>query len=79
MSTDNAIKRFELARRLGPLAMIRLRAEILLEYADNGTIPLADAERNELDRIAVVPSADDLPFLASFDRYLTDDERGASW
>jgi hypothetical protein len=71
--TDDPMDRFRRQVRLGPLALMRLRAEVLLSYAADDTIPLTAAEHEELERIAVAPKAEDSAFLASFDRYLTDD------
>jgi hypothetical protein len=70
---DNNRTRFELAVALGPLARMRLRAEILLERASNGELPLTDAQHDALDRIAVAPTAADMPFLASFDPFIADE------
>jgi hypothetical protein len=41
------------AIRLGEKALLRLRVECVLERADGGEIPVTDAEREELDRIAL--------------------------
>jgi hypothetical protein len=64
------VRRFEQAIKLGPMARLRLRAEILLEYAANGEIALTPADLERLDRITVAPRPEDAPFLAAFDRYL---------
>jgi len=65
---ERRIERLRVAIRLGKTALLRLRAECLLERADGGEIPLTDAERDELDRIAVAPAEGDLAFLNGFDR-----------
>lgn len=65
--------RFELARRLGPMALLRLRAEVLIEYADQGRITLTDAERPEVERITVAPRLEDRDFLGSFDPRIAPD------
>jgi hypothetical protein len=57
---------------LGPLAVLRLRAEVLLELSASQIVPLTEAEREELDRIAVVPQGDDEAWLGRFDAYLAD-------
>jgi hypothetical protein len=74
MTPDKALARFERARQLGPLALLRLRAEVLLENAD---VPLTAEERETLDRIAVSPELEDKDFLDGFDRYLDGSARGA--
>jgi hypothetical protein len=48
------------ARRLGPLATYRLRAELLLEKPD---LELSNIEREELERIAASPRKNDLAYL----------------
>jgi hypothetical protein len=58
------------ALRLGPLAVLRLRAEVLLELSSSRKVSLSGVEREELDRIAVVPSQDDEAWLGRFDAYL---------
>jgi len=52
------------------MACLRLRAEILLEYADEGEIPLTPDERETLERICVAPAEQDREFLGGFDRYM---------
>ena len=64
-----AFARMTLASRLGPLALLRLRAEVVLRYGDSGNIPLTPAERETLNRIAVAPVGEDKGFLDGFDRY----------
>jgi hypothetical protein len=61
------IERFHQARKMGPLALIRLRAEVLLGRADAFTDPLIREHREELERIATVPKLEDRDFLAQFD------------
>lgn len=61
---------FEKAVQLGPLARLRLRAEVLLQYGDAGTMPLTPAEREQLERITASPKDDDDVFLGGFDRFL---------
>jgi hypothetical protein len=62
-------ERFDRARKLGKPALLRLRAECLLSYADSGEIPLTDDQREEVERIAVAPKPEDTDFLGSFDVY----------
>jgi len=69
---ERRIERLRVAVQLGEKALLRLRAECLLERADGGEIPLTAPERDELDRIAVAPAEDDLAFLNGFDRFLED-------
>jgi hypothetical protein len=57
--------RFEQARSMGPLALYRLRAEVLLD----GDTQLSGEERELLERIAVVPNASDGELLGRFDRF----------
>jgi hypothetical protein len=66
------IDRFDQARWLGPLALLRLRAEVLLQHAAEGTIPLTEAEAERLHRIALMSIPEDAAFLATFDRYYED-------
>lgn len=68
-------RQFETARRVGTPALLRLRAETLLKYGDEGIIPLTSEERAKLDRIAVTPNDSDMEFLRTFDHYLEDDSR----
>jgi hypothetical protein len=60
---DNPFRDFELAQKLGPAALLQLRAEVLLQsgYA------FTTAEYEVLERIAVVPREGDDDFLAEFD------------
>jgi hypothetical protein len=67
---DAAKRRLTQAIRMGPLALLRLRAETLLGYANEGRIELAQEERDALDRIAVAPDEDDWVFLGQFDQRL---------
>ena len=67
---NRADVRAVIALLLGPLAVLRLRAEVLLELSASRKVPLTEAEREELDRIAVVPSRDDEAWLGRFDAYL---------
>lgn len=67
---NDALRQFEAARKIGPLALLRLRAEVLLKHGDNGVVPLTIEERAQLERIAVVPNRDDVEFLGTFDRFL---------
>lgn len=64
-------KDFELARQLGPVALVRLRAETLLQYYDDR---LTDAEREELIRIASAPHENDREYLEQFDDFFEDDD-----
>jgi hypothetical protein len=51
------------------LARLRLRAGRLLEMGDRGEVPVTDAARERLHRIAVAPDEDDRIFLDGFDRF----------
>jgi hypothetical protein len=64
----DAFERFSQAVKMGPLALIRLRAEVLLARGDAFTDPLIREHREELERIASVPKLVDREFLAQFDR-----------
>jgi len=66
----NWSERARLAFKLGPMARFRLRAEILLESANEGAIPITPDERERLERICIAPTTDDEAFLGSFDRHL---------
>jgi hypothetical protein len=70
MIDDDDWERLLLAIELGELARLRLRAECLLEMGDRGEVPLTDAVRERLHRIAVAPDEDDRIFLDGFDRFL---------
>ena len=62
------MRRATQARRLGPLALLRLRAELLLERDDHDLRPpLTAAERAELEGITVAPREDDRDWLNGFD------------
>jgi hypothetical protein len=54
--------------RRGLLIMVRLRAEVVLDYADAGLFELSDDDRGELHCIASAPMLDDVKFLRPFDR-----------
>ena len=62
--------RYLLAVEMGPMALLRLRAEILLERADAGEDPLTDGDRAKLHRIALTPTEEDRIFLDGFGRFL---------
>jgi hypothetical protein len=64
--------RFTLARSLGPLALLRLRAEVLLEHASRDRVDVTAGELGVLERIAVAPTPDDREFLGTFDDRLPD-------
>jgi hypothetical protein len=69
---------FRLARRLGPNALLRLRAEVLLQYLEAGEVTATEEERERLLRICVAPNGDDdRAFLGDFDPQLEklDEER----
>jgi hypothetical protein len=70
---ERRMARLRLAIQLGETALLRLRAECLLERADAGEIPMTEAERDELDRIAVAPVEHDRAFLTGFNDRLEDD------
>lgn len=65
----SAMDNFKTATQLGSLAKLRLRAEVLLEYANAGSIPLTPPEREQLERITAAPNEDDSEFLGSFDQF----------
>jgi hypothetical protein len=67
---NNPLDRFERARNLGNDALLRLRAEILLDHADHGRISVTAQERETLERIAAFPQPEDREFLGSFDKQL---------
>jgi hypothetical protein len=69
---DN-VDRFDKAVRLGRMALLRLRAEVLISNADMGNFSLTGDEREELERIAVAPNPNDKEFLNTFDRYYEDE------
>jgi hypothetical protein len=59
---------FRLACRLGPNALLRLRAEVLLQYLEAGEVTATEAEHERLLRICVAPNGDDdREFLGGFD------------
>ncbi len=49
------------------LADLRLRADILLRYEEEGRVDLSLPERDTLERICVAPRETDREFLGSFD------------
>jgi hypothetical protein len=57
------------ARRLGPLALLRLRAEILLGRIDDHQhqVTVTAEERERLVRVASAPRLEDREFLGGFD------------
>jgi hypothetical protein len=63
------MKRFDTAVKLGPMAVLRVRAEVALECADGGTFTISDEERQVLDHIAVAADESDREFLKYYDRY----------
>jgi len=65
--------RFDRAVKIGKPALLRLRAEGLLQRANAGEIPLTEAERETLERIAAAPKPGDEDFLGDFDQYLSGD------
>jgi hypothetical protein len=65
-------RRFSQALKLGPLALIRLRAEVLLDWFGEGE--LADDKREELLRIASTPKPEDREFLGRFDFIFEEDD-----
>jgi hypothetical protein len=60
---------FEQAIKLGPLALLRLRAETLLARIDDRDNPVSvsDEDRERLNHIASEPKLSDREFLGSFD------------
>lgn len=70
-------KQFKQAMALGPLALLRLRAEVLLQRIDDAQRPvkISDEQREQLDRIASAPQLNDSEFLGSFDYIYEEDER----
>lgn len=70
----NPMNRFEQARNLGSLALLRLRAAVLLEQGRLEP-PLTFDERERLERIAVAPHYDDRDWLGGFDdRFVVEDD-----
>jgi len=72
----NDTDRFDLALKLGPLALLRLRAEVLLERINDPQKPpvtITDEQREELARIASAPQLDDRAFLGSLAYIYKDD------
>jgi hypothetical protein len=67
---NNPMDRFGRAIELGETALLRLRAEVLLDHADNGRIVLLTSDRDDLERIAVAAKPDDRKFLNGFDDQL---------
>jgi hypothetical protein len=61
--------RFEEARQLDLLALLRVRAEVLLERED-----IAPEDREELVRIASEPKPEDRDYLGSFDHLFEEDD-----
>jgi hypothetical protein len=64
---DAPRERFERAITLGKLTLLRLRAETLLDYADEGKIAVTPEERDELERISIAAKPRDRVFLGDFD------------
>jgi hypothetical protein len=56
-------ERFARAVNIGVPALVRLRAEAVLERNAAGAIPLTAHEREEVERIAVAPQRGDQAFL----------------
>jgi hypothetical protein len=54
---------FEAAFALGPLALLRLRAEILLRREAAGEFALPPGVRQRLEDIAVTPKREDQQFI----------------
>jgi hypothetical protein len=68
---EKAQEAFERLGREGSLpARLRIRAEVLLEYHDEGEIELTANERERLERICAAPNDDDGGWLAQFDERL---------
>jgi hypothetical protein len=69
--------RFEQAMQLGPLVLLRLRAEVLLDRIDEPDNPVlvSDEDRERLNRIASAPELDDREFLGTFDSIYEGDEQ----
>jgi hypothetical protein len=63
---------------LGPLAGLRLRAEVLLERLDDPTmrpVTVSPEIREELHRIASAPNLEDEHFLRTFDAIYEQDAK----
>jgi hypothetical protein len=60
---------FRRAMQIGQPALLRLRAEIILDHGNQERIPLTATQREQLERIAVAPCEGDEAFLRDFDRY----------
>lgn len=65
-----SLNRFQQAWELGPMALLRLRAEVLLDHP----YPLSEADRGQLERIAVEPREGDREWLNQFDFIFEKDE-----
>jgi hypothetical protein len=76
MSDDGFFQRFETEASLGPLVMLRQRAETLRRMADLGLFTISKDEREELNRIAATCKEDDRGFLRGFEeRFMQAAER----
>jgi hypothetical protein len=65
--------RYQQAFALGPLGLVRLRADWLLRHGDAGELKLSDTEREALARIVAAPGDDDGYWLSSeFDDRIDD-------
>lgn len=62
--------RFALALKLGPLALLRLRAEVLLNLPHEFTLQ----ERERLERIAAAPITEDHSWLGEYDYLFEEDQ-----
>jgi hypothetical protein len=72
------LNRFIHANALGTLALLRLRAENLLERIDNPNcrpVTITAGQREKLNRIASAPKEDDHEFLGHFDFIYEQDEK----
>jgi hypothetical protein len=62
--------KFGTAVLIGDTALLRLRAEALLNLEDTRCIDICDELREELERIAAAPKASDEAFLDKFENSL---------
>jgi hypothetical protein len=67
------MKVFGEAIKMGPEALVRYRAEVLLSRGDSGEYVITDTEREELLRIAAEPKPRDQPYAGGKHFYSPDE------
>jgi hypothetical protein len=73
MTHDN---RLLTAISIGPTALLRYKAEVILDHEEDSRFAIAEDEREELDRIASGVLRDgDRAFLDGFDNFLVDKDK----